>query len=76
MNFQESERLKNLPIYVFARLDELKAQVVARGEDLIDLGMGNPDLPVRAEVIKKAQEAMNVQKYLKYPAVNFIDKKI
>jgi LL-diaminopimelate aminotransferase len=68
INFQESERLKNLPIYVFARLDELKAQAVARGDDLIDLGMGNPDLPVRAAVIKKAQEALNTQKYLKYPA--------
>ncbi len=38
-----AERLKSLPPYVFARLDELKARAREQGLDLIDLGMGNPD---------------------------------
>ena len=38
-----ADRLKALPPYVFARLDELKAKAREQGLDLIDLGMGNPD---------------------------------
>ena len=38
-----ADRLKALPPYVFARLDELKANAREQGLDLIDLGMGNPD---------------------------------
>jgi LL-diaminopimelate aminotransferase len=40
-----SRRLTDLPTYVFAWLDELKAEARANGADLIDLGMGNPDQP-------------------------------
>src|SRR5919199_6403843 len=40
-----SARLTALPTYVFAWLDELKADARTRGIDLIDLGMGNPDQP-------------------------------
>jgi len=42
---QPAERVRRLPPYVFARLDELKAGARERGLDLIDLGMGNPDGP-------------------------------
>src|SRR4051812_20278173 len=40
-----SRRLSDLPTYVFAWLDELKAEARSRGASLIDLGMGNPDQP-------------------------------
>jgi LL-diaminopimelate aminotransferase len=43
--FQEANRLKRLPLYLFTILDDLKAQARAEGKDVIDLGMGNPDLP-------------------------------
>lgn len=69
-NFDEADRLKNLPIYVFARLDELKEQARARGVDLIDLGMGNPDHPCRPEVIKVAEKAITNHEYSRYPAFN------
>jgi len=49
--FHEANRLKRLPLYLFTILDELKAQAVARGVDVIDLGMGNPDLPPPAHVV-------------------------
>lgn len=46
-----SRRLTDLPTYVFAWLDELKAAARARGADLIDLGMGNPDQPTPAPIV-------------------------
>ncbi|MBI4343539.1 MAG: hypothetical protein HY601_01820, partial [Candidatus Omnitrophica bacterium] len=49
--FQEANRLKRLPLYLFTILDELKAQATARGIDVIDLGMGNPDLPPPPHVV-------------------------
>lgn len=49
--FHEANRLKRLPLYLFTILDELKAQAARRGIDVIDLGMGNPDLPPPKHVI-------------------------
>ncbi len=49
--FQEANRLKRLPLYLFAILDELKSKAKARGMDVIDLGMGNPDLPPPQNVV-------------------------
>src|SRR3954470_11664721 len=46
-----TRRLSDLPTYVFAWLDELKASARARGADLLDLGMGNPDQPTPAPII-------------------------
>ncbi len=54
--FQEANRLKRLPLYLFTILDELKAQASARGIDVIDLGMGNPDLPPPKHVVKTLVE--------------------
>ena len=51
--FQEANRLKRLPLYLFTILDELKAQARARGIDVIDLGMGNPDLPPPKHVVEE-----------------------
>jgi LL-diaminopimelate aminotransferase len=46
-----TRRLADLPTYVFAWLDELKTAARARGADLIDLGMGNPDQPTPPSVV-------------------------
>ncbi len=53
-----AERIKKLPPYVFARLDELKAKAREQGLDLIDLGMGNPDGATPQLVIEAAQKAL------------------
>ena len=42
---EEFQRIKRLPPYVFNIVNELKAEARARGEDIVDFGMGNPDLP-------------------------------
>lgn len=52
-----SRRVTDLPTYVFAWLDELKATARARGADLIDLGMGNPDQPTPPEIVEAIARA-------------------
>lgn len=46
-----------LPPYVFNVVNELKAAARARGEDIVDMGMGNPDLPTPAPIVNKLIEA-------------------
>ncbi len=53
-----ADRLKALPPYVFARLDELKARAREQGLDLIDLGMGNPDGSAPQPAIEAAIAAL------------------
>jgi alanine-synthesizing transaminase len=50
-------RIKRLPPYVFNIVNELKAAARARGEDIIDFGMGNPDQPPAQHIIDKLTEA-------------------
>jgi LL-diaminopimelate aminotransferase len=53
-----ADRLKSLPPYVFARLDELKVRAKEQGLDLIDLGMGNPDGATPRPVVEAAISAL------------------
>ncbi len=53
---QEFHRIKRLPPYVFAEVNKIKAAARARGEDIIDLGMGNPDQPPPEHVVEKLSE--------------------
>jgi alanine-synthesizing transaminase len=53
----EFPRIKRLPPYVFNIVGELKAKARARGEDIIDFGMGNPDQPTPQHIIDKLVEA-------------------
>ncbi len=50
-------RIKKLPDYVFAVTNKLKAKARARGEDIIDFGMGNPDQPTPNHIVEKLVEA-------------------
>jgi alanine-synthesizing transaminase len=52
----EFYRMKRLPPYVIAEVNAMRAQARGGGEDIIDLGMGNPDLPPPAHVIDKLVE--------------------
>ena len=62
-----TRRLTDLPTYVFAWLDELKAEARARGADLIDLGMGNPDQPTPQPIIDTIMAAYADPKNHGYP---------
>ena len=54
---EEFPRIKRLPPYVFAVVTELKSKMRRAGEDVIDLGMGNPDLPTPKHIVDKLVEA-------------------
>ncbi len=54
---EEFPRIARLPPYVFAIVNELKAKARARGEDIIDFGMGNPDRPTPQHIVDKLTEA-------------------
>ncbi|MDH5216606.1 MAG: alanine transaminase [Gammaproteobacteria bacterium] len=55
--FSDFQRIKRLPPYVFNIVNELKAAARARGEDIIDFGMGNPDQPTPKHIVDKLVEA-------------------
>ena len=49
-------RIRRLPPYVFAEVNKLKQDARARGDDIIDFGMGNPDQPPAPHILEKMQE--------------------
>jgi alanine-synthesizing transaminase len=49
-------RIKRLPPYIFEEVNRLKAQARGRGEDIIDFGMGNPDMPTPDHFVEKLCE--------------------
>lgn len=55
---KDFHRIKRLPPYVFAEVNRMKAEARARGEDIIDLGMGNPDLPTPQHIVDKLVETV------------------
>ena len=54
---QDFQRIKRLPPYVFNIVNDLKAAARARGEDIVDFGMGNPDRPTPRHIVDKLVEA-------------------
>jgi alanine-synthesizing transaminase len=59
-------RIRRLPPYVFAEVNALKAAARARGEDVLDFGMGNPDLPTPRHIVDKLVEAVEDPKTHRY----------
>ena len=55
--FAKAERLTQLPPYLFIEIDKAKRRLQAEGEDVIDLGVGDPDLPTPPHVIERLQRA-------------------
>ena len=64
----EFYRIKRLPPYVFAIVNDLKTKARARGEDIIDLGMGNPDLGTPKHIVAKLVQAAQNPKNHRYSA--------
>lgn len=61
-------RIRRLPPYVFSIVNELKAQARARGEDIIDFGMGNPERPPAHHIVDKLVEAAQRSNTHRYSA--------
>jgi alanine-synthesizing transaminase len=65
---EEFHRVKRLPPYVFAEVNRLKAAARARGADIIDLGMGNPDMPTPQHIVDKLVETVAKPRTNRYSA--------
>jgi len=63
-----ASRMGNLPPYLFARIDEMKAEQVRKGVDIIDLGIGDPDLPTPAHIVTALCEAAKNPENHHYPS--------
>lgn len=68
MKIEYAERIRNLPPYLFAEIDRLRAKCLAEGADLVDLGIGDPDLPTPAPVRKYMAEAIRNPAHHRYPS--------
>lgn len=64
----EFHRVRRLPPYVFEQVNRLKAAARANGADIVDLGMGNPDLPAPKHVIEKLVETAGKPRTDRYSA--------
>ena len=70
---KQAERLRRLPPYLFKEIDRQKAEVKAKGVDIIDLGVGDPDLPTPrhiVEALKEASEDVANHRYPSYSGMN------
>jgi alanine-synthesizing transaminase len=61
-------KIRRLPPYVFESVNKLKAQLRAKGVDIVDFGMGNPDLPVPPHIVEKLVEAAQKPRTNRYSA--------
>lgn len=64
--FVKSERLRNLPPYLFAEIDKKKKAAIAAGRDVINLGVGDPDRPTPAPIIKSLQQHAENPRFHQY----------
>ncbi|MBW1912524.1 MAG: aminotransferase class I/II-fold pyridoxal phosphate-dependent enzyme [Deltaproteobacteria bacterium] len=71
---QDFRRMSRLPPYVFATVNQLKMDLRHKGEDIIDLGMGNPDLATPKHIVDKLTEAATKPQNHRYSASAGIPK--
>ncbi|MCI0482070.1 MAG: aminotransferase class I/II-fold pyridoxal phosphate-dependent enzyme, partial [Candidatus Dadabacteria bacterium] len=71
---EEFSLIRRLPPYVFSIVNELKSKARARGDDIIDLGMGNPDQATPDHIVKKLIEASKDPRAHRYSASAGIPK--
>lgn len=69
---EDFTRLRRLPPYILSVINTKKMEIRRRGEDVIDLGMGNPNIPAPDEVVNKLQEVVSDPKSHRYSAAGGI----
>jgi LL-diaminopimelate aminotransferase len=67
-HYDMANRIKDLPPYLFAAIDRMKLEAIQRGADIINLGVGDPDLPTPPEIVRKLQESAEDSKNHQYPS--------
>lgn len=66
--FELANRLNKIPPYLFAELDRLKQEIQNKGVDVIDLGVGDPDIPTPKPIIEIAKRALEKKENHRYPS--------
>ena len=56
MKIEQAKRVKQIPPYVFAEIDRKKQELREKGMDLIDLGIGDPDIPTPKRIIDQLMD--------------------
>jgi LL-diaminopimelate aminotransferase len=65
---QLSDRVKNLPPYLFASIDKMKQDALSKGVDLIDLSIGDPDIPTPKHIVDAMKKAVENPEHHRYPS--------
>jgi LL-diaminopimelate aminotransferase len=68
ISIKKASRINDLPPYLFAEIDRKKRAALARGVDLIDLGVGDPDIPTPAIIVEKLIESASKPVNHRYPS--------
>ncbi len=63
-----AQRIKALPPYLFAQIDQKKREKLSQGVDLIDLGVGDPDIPTPKPIVEAMQKAVEKPEHHRYPS--------
>ena len=68
INVELASRVKNLPPYLFAAIDRMKQDAKAKGVDLIDLSIGDPDIPTPSHIVEAMKAAVEKPEHHRYPS--------
>lgn len=68
VSFELSLRIKHLPPYLFASIDEMKKKSISQGTDLIDLSIGDPDMPTPLSIVNAMKKAVEKPVHHRYPS--------
>ncbi len=66
--YEMADRIKDLPPYLFASIDKMKQEATQKGVDIINLGVGDPDLPTPPNIVKRLQTAAEDSRNHQYPS--------
>ena len=64
---RKSKRLDKIPLYLFVKIEEKKEELQKKGIDIIDFGIGDPDLPTPPHIFKKMHEVLETKEASNYP---------
>jgi LL-diaminopimelate aminotransferase len=68
ISFEPASRIKHLPPYLFASIDRMKQEAVKKGMDIIDLSIGDPDIPTPGPIVRAMKKAVENPVHHRYPS--------
>lgn len=68
VGFELASRIKHLPPYLFASIDQMKQKAIGKGTDLIDLSIGDPDIPTPSAIVNAMKKAVEKPAHHRYPS--------